>query len=120
MSVIAETRWGTVTEAAAEFGVGVSTVRRWIAENRVRVERIGPRRLRIDLDSLTETAAPGFPTPLQLAAALSALEPEDIDAIARAAAKILPATGDSALVFHHIWTAIGGVARVQAKAAADA
>lgn len=117
MSVDIEPRWATVAEAAAEFGVGASTVRRWAAEDRVRTERVGPRRLRVDLRSLTAGATPGLPTPQQLVTALASLDDADVEAIARVARKILPATDDSALVFSHIWQAIGGVARVQAKAA---
>ncbi|MEV8239459.1 excisionase family DNA-binding protein [Microbacterium testaceum] len=113
-------RWGSVAEAAAEHGVGASSVRRWIGEGRIRAERVGPRRFRVDLDSLTEETSPGLPTPTQLVAALAALDDGDVEAIRRVAEKIYPATDGSALVFAHIWQAIGSVARVQAKAAARA
>lgn len=44
--------WGTIADAAARKQVSVKTVRRWIAAGLVTAERIGPRLIRVDLDSL--------------------------------------------------------------------
>lgn len=52
--------WGTVAQAAESQHVSTKTIRRWIADGIIYAERIGPRRIRVDLDSL-ETAG----TPLQ-------------------------------------------------------
>ncbi|KAA9133946.1 helix-turn-helix domain-containing protein [Microbacterium caowuchunii] len=38
--------------AAAEFGIHVDTVRRLISRGDIYAERIGPRLIRVDLDSL--------------------------------------------------------------------
>lgn len=45
-------RWGSVDQAATEWLVSKKTVRRWISNGTVYAERIGPRRIRVDLDSL--------------------------------------------------------------------
>ncbi|WP_224785937.1 helix-turn-helix domain-containing protein [Microbacterium caowuchunii] len=45
-------RWGSIRAAAAEFGIHVDTVRRLISRGDIYAERIGPRLIRVDLDSL--------------------------------------------------------------------
>lgn len=45
-------RWGTIEDAAAEATVSTRTIRREIAAGRISAERISPRRIRVDLDSI--------------------------------------------------------------------
>lgn len=45
-------RWGTIAQAAAEQGVHPDTVRKMIQRGEMHAERVGPRRIRVDLDSL--------------------------------------------------------------------
>ena len=45
-------RWGTIEDAAAEATVSTKTIRREIAAGRIYAERIGARRIRVDLDSI--------------------------------------------------------------------
>jgi excisionase family DNA binding protein len=44
--------WGTIQESAEHYGVGTKTIRRWIADGRIQAKRIGPRLIRVDLNSL--------------------------------------------------------------------
>jgi excisionase family DNA binding protein len=46
-----EPRWRSVRDGAAYAGVTVRTMRRWIAESRIPVHRIG-RTLRLDLNEI--------------------------------------------------------------------
>lgn len=55
-----EPRWGTVGEAAAEWGEPASTVRRWAAQGRIPARRIG-RKYQVDLDAIDRTAEPAIP-----------------------------------------------------------
>lgn len=109
-------RWGTVAQAVKEFGVGESTLRRWISDGRVRFERVGPRLLRVDLDSLAYGGKFGS----QLTAALATLDHSDVEALAHVVEKISAATNGNAFAFEFVWRTIGGVARAQAKATARA
>ncbi len=42
----------SVQTAATHFGVSEQTIRRWAHEGRLTAERVGPRLLRVDLESL--------------------------------------------------------------------
>ena len=42
----------TVEKAAEDLGVSAETIRRWIRDGRLIAYRVGPRRLRVDLESL--------------------------------------------------------------------
>jgi excisionase family DNA binding protein len=50
-------RWGTVPDAAAEWGEPPSTVRRWAAEGRIPARRIG-RKYQVDLNALDQATRP--------------------------------------------------------------
>ena len=50
-----DTRWTSVADAATYYNVSPKTIRRWIAAGTIHAERIGPRLIRIDTQSL-ETA----------------------------------------------------------------
>lgn len=41
----------SVQQAAAHYNVSSRTIRRWIAEGRLRATRVGPKLLRVDLDN---------------------------------------------------------------------
>ena len=45
-------RWATLPEAAIYSHVPRSTLRRWIAQGLLPAERVGPRRIQIDLNDL--------------------------------------------------------------------
>ncbi|MET0888163.1 MAG: helix-turn-helix domain-containing protein [Mycetocola sp.] len=45
-------RLGTIQDAAAYWSISTKTVRRYIAQGLIKAERIGPRLIRVDLDSL--------------------------------------------------------------------
>ena len=61
MSSLDEPRWGSVTEAAAEWGEPPSTVRRWAAEGAIPARRIG-RKYQVDLNALDRAREPAIPT----------------------------------------------------------
>jgi excisionase family DNA binding protein len=48
----------TIKQAAAFHGVDQKTIRRWIAEGRLKAHRVGPRLIRVDRDSLLALARP--------------------------------------------------------------
>lgn len=48
----------TVAEAAKLYSVHPKTIRRWIAEGRIRAERVGPRLIRIDAEELRKLIEP--------------------------------------------------------------
>ncbi|MEH6820909.1 MAG: helix-turn-helix domain-containing protein [Dietzia psychralcaliphila] len=52
MSVSGSSRLISLQEAGDYYGVSVKTVRRWIAAGRLEGYRVGPRLLRVRLDSL--------------------------------------------------------------------
>ncbi|WP_431798598.1 helix-turn-helix domain-containing protein [Microbacterium kunmingense] len=49
-------RWGTIVDAAEEFGICTKTVRRWIAGKHLSARRIGPRLIQVDLNSINQSA----------------------------------------------------------------
>lgn len=49
-------RWGTIEDAAAEATVSTKTIRRQISAGAIYAERIGARRIRVDLDSIAGRA----------------------------------------------------------------
>ncbi|MGY4712893.1 helix-turn-helix domain-containing protein [Mycolicibacterium sp. CBM1] len=48
----------SIKAAAAEFGLSEKTIRRWIADGRLRAYRIGPKMIRVDRESLLNLARP--------------------------------------------------------------
>lgn len=48
----------TIDRVAADCGVSNETIRRWIREGRLAAIRVGPRRLRVDPDSLARLVEP--------------------------------------------------------------
>ena len=44
--------WGTLREAADLLSISTQTARRYISQGRIRAERVGPRLIRVDLNSL--------------------------------------------------------------------
>jgi excisionase family DNA binding protein len=48
----------TIRQAAEFHGVDVKTIRRWIAEGRLRAYRIGPRLIRLERESVLKLARP--------------------------------------------------------------
>jgi excisionase family DNA binding protein len=61
MSSLHEPRWGTVSEAAAEWGEPPSTVRRWASQNLIPARRIG-RKYQVDLNALDRAREPARPS----------------------------------------------------------
>ena len=55
---VAAPEWGTIQEAAALRFVSVQTMRRYIALGLVQAERLGPRLIRVNLDSLNTAGRP--------------------------------------------------------------
>lgn len=51
-------RWGTIQEAAEEKKVSLSTARRWISSGLIYAERVGPRMIRVDLNTLETLGRP--------------------------------------------------------------
>jgi len=45
-------RWGTLSELAEERRISTKTARRMITRGEVYAERVGPRLIRVDLDSV--------------------------------------------------------------------
>lgn len=45
-------KYSTIQEAAAHFRVAPKTIRRWITAGLIKAERVGPRLIRVDIDSL--------------------------------------------------------------------
>jgi len=48
------TQWGTVQDAADYYGVSTQTIRKWIANGQLRAKRVGPRFIRVDMQSLAD------------------------------------------------------------------
>jgi excisionase family DNA binding protein len=46
--------WGTVQEAAEFFGVATITIRRWISAGQIEAKRVGPKLIRVNLNSLND------------------------------------------------------------------
>lgn len=57
MSSTQEPRWGTVNQAAAEWGEPPTTVRRWASQDRIPARRIG-RKYQVDLNALDRAREP--------------------------------------------------------------
>lgn len=51
-------RWASVAEAAAYARVSERTIRRWVSERRLPANRMGPRRIEIDLNELDKLRRP--------------------------------------------------------------
>jgi excisionase family DNA binding protein len=49
----------SIAEAAAHYGVSDKSLRRWIAAGLIKAERIGPKLIRVDLESLRTTPVGG-------------------------------------------------------------
>ena len=48
----------TIKQTANHLGVDARTVRRWISDGRLSAQRIGPRLIRIDRESILKLASP--------------------------------------------------------------
>lgn len=48
----------TIAQAADYANVDPKTIRRWIAQGRIKAHRFGPRLIRVDRESLLELARP--------------------------------------------------------------
>lgn len=51
-------RWATVAEAATYAKCSYGTMLRWIAQRRVPAERVGPRRIQVDLNEIDKLRRP--------------------------------------------------------------
>lgn len=56
------TGWGTIAQAASALDVSRDTIRRMIARGEIYAERIGPRLVRVDLDSIRPVPLGPAPT----------------------------------------------------------
>jgi excisionase family DNA binding protein len=54
----ANPRWAYLPEAETYSGVPRRTLRRWISEGRLPAQRVGPRRIQVDLDDVDRLRAP--------------------------------------------------------------
>ena len=52
------TAWATIAESAEKYSVSTATIRRMIARGDVEATRIGPRLIRVDLNSLQAALRP--------------------------------------------------------------
>ena len=52
MSVSGSSRLISLADAADYYGVSTKTIRRWISDGRIEGYRVGPRLLRVRMDSL--------------------------------------------------------------------
>lgn len=52
MSVSGSSRLISLADAADYYGVSIKTIRRWISDGRLEGYRVGPRLLRVRMDSL--------------------------------------------------------------------
>ena len=69
-------RWATLAEAAIYSKVPRSTLRRWIAQGRLPANRLGPRRIQVDLNDLD---AMRQPIPAERRPTLATAEPAPLD-----------------------------------------
>lgn len=46
------TVWSTIQQSADHYQVSTKTIRRWITDGRIEAKRVGPRLIRVDLNSL--------------------------------------------------------------------
>lgn len=51
-------QYGSIKTAAQLTEVSEKTIRRWIADGLIRAERVGPRLIRVDLESLGDLGRP--------------------------------------------------------------
>jgi len=51
-------RLATVREAANYCGVSTTSIRRWIASGRLEAYRVGPKNIRVELDSVRSMVVP--------------------------------------------------------------
>jgi excisionase family DNA binding protein len=56
--VASPVRWGSVRDAAERRGLSVPTIRRYITQGLIRAERVGPKLIRVDLDSVDNLGTP--------------------------------------------------------------
>jgi len=57
-TVASPTSWGTIQEAADQLKVSTKTIRRWITQGLIEAERVGPRLIRVRLNSLDQLGTP--------------------------------------------------------------
>lgn len=108
-------RFGSVAECASEHGVVASTVRRWIRDGVVSAQRVGERRWRVDLDSVTrERLLPPNPRRDELARVLSIVSNDDAEALRDLARRMDSMLGD-ALTFSSVWDLVGAVALAEVR-----
>jgi excisionase family DNA binding protein len=69
-------RWASLAEAAIYSRVPRSTLRRWIAQGRLPANRLGPRRIQVDLNDLD---AMREPIAVERRPTLATAEPEPLD-----------------------------------------
>lgn len=55
---VARTTWASLQEAAEYWGVSVKTIRRYIAAGMIDARRVGPRSIRVELESLDALGTP--------------------------------------------------------------
>lgn len=53
MTIVASHEWGTIQQAADLYQVSTKTIRRYITQGLIRADRVGPRLIRVDLESLS-------------------------------------------------------------------
>ncbi|MCT9000795.1 helix-turn-helix transcriptional regulator [Microbacterium memoriense] len=58
MSTTPAPEWLTLRDTAERLSISEKSVRRWIADGRLKAVRIGPRLLRVDADSILAVAEP--------------------------------------------------------------
>lgn len=58
IDTVARTTWASLQEAAAYWGLSVKTIRRYIAAGQIEARRVGPRAIRVNLDSLDSLGTP--------------------------------------------------------------
>ncbi|WP_426319927.1 helix-turn-helix domain-containing protein [Microbacterium sp. E-13] len=51
-------QWGTIQQAAIAYGVTEKTIRRWISSGVIEARRVGPRLIRVNLESAINNARP--------------------------------------------------------------
>ena len=51
-------RWGSLPEAAQLRGISTQSLRRYISRGLVYAERVGPKLIRVDLDSVAQLGTP--------------------------------------------------------------
>ena len=54
----APTNWGSISGAAQRKNISIPTMRRYIAQGLVYAERVGPKLIRVDLNSVDALGTP--------------------------------------------------------------